>query len=303
MCYRMKIGLVRAYDRYNYGDLLMPIVVENQIKNHFKQENIEFKYYGLSYSDMEYTGGKNTEPLCNMYDDPCDIVIFVGGQVLSANYTGMYMNLLKFWPKIMYYKLLKKISPSYTEQKCKNNLKCISVKPWVVNKEDIKCKKLIYNTVGGKILTGDEEFDNQIIESINTADYISIRERNSYERVHNFCDKAKLYPDSVINLSKLVSEEEVLEKTSEEIKNNVKKYKDYFVFQIKNRYGNKYIDEIARQIISIKEKTGLNCILLPIGYAQGHEDQIVLSKIYKKLQQNCYMPNFTNIYIVKIFIY
>ena len=294
----MKIGLIGAFDRNNYGDILMPIVVEKQIREKYPNKDIVFEYYGQSYSNMEYTLGKNTIPLSEISKNKCDIAIFVGGEVLSAVYRGMYLNLLESKSKIFEYKVLKKFFPKYTEKKCKKNLNGISIKPWIVSKKDINCKYLIYNTVGGNVLNDVEEKDIEIIKEIfESVDYISIREKDSYDILKKFKNDVKLYPDSVINLSKLVTEEEILKNTSEEIKLNVKRMNEYFVFQIKRIYGKRHISNIVNQIRMIYKKTGLKCILLPIGYAQGHEDHIVLKEIYKKLNKEyCYMPNFNNIY-------
>ena len=294
----MKIGLIGAFDRNNYGDILMPIIVEKQIRENFPNKDIVFEYYGQSYSNMEYTLGKNTIPLSEISKNKCDIAIFVGGEILSAVYRGMYLNLLESKIKILEYKILKKFFPKYTERKCKKNLKGISIKPWIVSKKDINCKYLIYNTVGGNVLNDVEENEKKDIKEIfNTVDYISIREKDSFNILKEFKDDVKLYPDSVINLSKLIADDEIEVNTSEEIKSNVKRMDEYFVFQIKKIYGKKHISNIVNQIKEIYKSTGLKCILLPIGYAQGHEDHIILKEIYKKLDKdNCYMPSFNNIY-------
>ena len=291
----MKIGLVGAFDRNNYGDLLMPIVMEKQIRKNLPKVNCEFEYYALSDSNMEYVCSKNTKDLVIMYQNPCDIVIVVGGQVLSAIYTGMYLNLQKSKFKIFIIKVMYKLFPNIIERICKKRLKCKSIKPWIFEKKDLNCKKLIYNTVGGNILSSIKD-DSIIYNFLNDVDYISIREKDSYEIIKKYSSSAELYPDSIINLSKYITESEINNHISSEIMECVLNFKEYFVFQIKKNYGKNYIDDISNEINKIIEVTGLKCILLPIGYAQGHEDHIILNKIYKKINRDCYIPKFNNIY-------
>ena len=292
----MRIGLVGAFDRNNYGDVLMPIIMEKQIIKNLPNLNIEFEYYGQSYSDMKDLCAKRTIPLNNIYSNPCDIVIVVGGQVLSALYTGMYLNLQTSSTEIFKYKILNKFFKKYTEKKCKKKLKGKSIKPWILDKDDIKCKKLIYNTVGGNVLEGisDELIISKVVKKI---DYISIREKDSFSILKKYKEDSLLYPDSIINLSSYMEENEIYGNVRKEIKEKVSNFGRYFVFQIKNNYGRLYINEIVKQIKDTIRKTSLKCILLPIGYAQGHEDHIILKKIYKLLDEDsCYMPYNNNIY-------
>lgn len=294
----MKIALVGAFDRNNYGDILMPIVMKKQIEREFKNTNLEFKFYGLSSAQMQYTGGYDTEAFSNISTYNPDVVIFVGGEILTSKYTGMYLNLQKSKLKIFYYKCMRRLFYEKTEKRTKKLLKCSSIKPWIVNKKECNCKKLIYNTVGGNLYFGtDEKNKDEVEKCIRNLDYISVREKSTFEDVKKINKCVKLYPDSVIAISNILDENLIQENVSNEIKDVVEKQKEYFVFQINNKQGKNNINQIVNQIKKINKETGLNCILLPIGYAQGHEDQIVLNKIYKKLDSNfSYIPKFNNIY-------
>ena len=59
----MKIAIVGAFDRYNYGDLLMPLIVKSEIEKNFSNMKIEFDFYGLVEANMEYCCGISTKKL------------------------------------------------------------------------------------------------------------------------------------------------------------------------------------------------------------------------------------------------
>ena len=104
----MKIALVGAFDRYNYGDILMPIIMHNQIIDNLNIKNIEFSYYGLFESDMSKCKGYSTNALSELKNKEVDVVIFVGGEILTSRYTGMYLNTLNNKFKIFYFKSMRR---------------------------------------------------------------------------------------------------------------------------------------------------------------------------------------------------
>ena len=120
----MKIALVGAFDRNNYGDVFMPILFEEQFLSYDLNFSVEFKYYGMKKSDMEYIKGVKTRPLYELYEkkEYFDVIIVVGGEVLTSRYTNMYLNLQTNKIVISFYKILQKLTPHLTELLCKFNL-------------------------------------------------------------------------------------------------------------------------------------------------------------------------------------
>ena len=295
----MKIALVGAFDRNNYGDILMPIVLKKQIEQRVKSvNNIQFDYYGLSYANMKYTGGYDTNPFYKLYNQKYDVVIFVGGEVLTSKYTGMYLNLQSSKLRIFTYKVFRRLFYSMTENWCRKKLKMKSLKPWIVDKKELGCKRIIYNTVGGDVFFGVDKKDrSDIIECIKKIDYISLREKETYNVIKKINNNAKMYPDSVISLSKVISKNEITSNVSSIITEKVHLFKDYIVFQINKKQGKKNVGLIVKQLEKIVRNSNLKVILLPIGYAQGHEDNDILRRIYRRMDPKyCFIPDFNNIY-------
>ena len=285
----MKIGLVGAYDRNNFGDLLMPVLFEKQYKLNNPEKEIEFRYYGQIKSDMNYLKSYSTDYLKNCYND-CDIVIVVGGEVLTASYKLMYLNLQKNKLKIFLLRCLNKLFPKFVDYVAKKRLIGLESKPWILDKDKLKCKKLIYNTVGGKI--GNDEISE---ENLKKVDYISMRSKHDFDNMIKINKKACIYPDSVTSISYFFSEEEILKNVDSDIRELTKE--KYFIIQIDNRDSKGEIEKIGDQINLICNSFNINCILLPIGYAQGHEDQVALNKILKYCKNDkVKMPRMTNIY-------
>ena len=287
----MKIALVGAFDRNNYGDVLMPIILEKRLNKIFK--NVQYYYYGLQESDMSKVKGVNTLPLKELYDanNFFDAVIIVGGQVLTSDYTNMYLNLQNNKIYIFLLKFLSKLFHNGIKKYCKNKLSGKEIQPWIIDKDKINCKFLIYNTVGGKLLSNNDA----VINNIKKINYISVREKGTYDVVKKINKNVKLYPDSVVSLSYVLDEAIIKSNIKKDLISDLNKLGEYFVFQVKRKIGKKSINNIVSEIENVYETTGLACVLLPIGYAQGHEDQIVLKKIYRKIKTPKYF-SYNNIY-------
>ena len=280
----MKIALVGAFDRYNYGDILMPIIMRNQIIDNLNIKNMEFSYYGLFESDMSKCKGYSTQALSKLKNKDVDVIIFVGGEILTSRYTGMYLNTLNNKLKIFYFKSMRRLFNSFTENICRKKTGLDYLKPWIPNKNDFKTKKIIYNTVGGDLFFGtDNENVTSVIDNINSFDYISIRESQTYNAVKSIRKDIFLFPDSVVSISKYISEQEIEKNISKSKKDFIDGFGKYFVLQVNKIIGLKNIESLTEEILKIEDKYDVKCILLPIGYAQGHEDTVPLSMINHKI--------------------
>ena len=229
----MKIAVVGAFDRYNYGDLVMPLIVKREIEKTFTNQKIEFDFYGLAESNMEYCCGINTKKLLDIYKTKYDGVILDGGDILSVTWSDMYLNLQSNKVLIYIFKCLRKISYDFSNKVARKILKGQTYSPWVLDKSKLNCNYLIYNTVDGKI---SNQQLKKIYNDIKQIDYISIRNYSVYEEIKKLNENCYMFPDSVINLSKTIDGFEIESHVSNEIKNFVKN-NDYYIFQCKKKIG------------------------------------------------------------------
>jgi polysaccharide pyruvyl transferase WcaK-like protein len=241
------------------------------------------------------------DELCKK-DNQDDIFIVAGGEITGADVGLMYMHLSKNRFQTVIKKIIRKILKrekflNYSAKK----LKIKNYFPWIIDKEiygkDIIC---IYNTIGANSINSVKPEEREyIINQFKKSEYISVRDNKSGELIKNA--NAKIYPDSATYMSRIFSQEELMEKSSEKIKTFIyENQKRYVCIQMNKGYlinkdKNKVVNEINKIIAD-----GYKVILLPIGFAQLHEDNISLNKIYKKMKKNQNIVYFKKINIYEI---
>lgn len=267
---KRRIALIGAFDRNNYGDVFMPIILEEVLG-----ENYSFDYYALKDFDLTDVGGKKGRSLKKISDYSYDASIIVGGEVLSASYSGMIKNIEDNTVILFFYRVLNKLFPLSFEKLAKKILNGETINPWVYCRKRLSTDKIIYNTVGGRGI----KFDKAYIDDLKESNFISVRDEQTKLELSKNGIRSFLYPDSVSIISRVFPKEKVEKIVTSELREKVKMAGNYFVFQINKSTGRNNIEELAFQIDQIVKETNLSCILLPIGYAQGHEDFVPLKKI------------------------
>ena len=294
------IALIGAFDRYNYGDVLMPIVLGEVIKQ--KVEDVRIYYVALREEGMQYVGGYDTIALKDIKRKgiEIDVLIIVGGDILGADYTNMYTNLIPIREKKRQrlIKDLDRFFPHLFNIVCKLLLGGTDIKPWILSKNNGQI--VIYNTVGGNPFETKRIFQFQkkkLIDMLNESEYLSVRDKKTYNILLNAgVQNVKLYPDSVLGIGQYFSTGELEKEVSNECRLAINEMKSYFVFQTNYSSARNHIEELAKQIDYICEKLHMNCILLPIGYAAGHDDREALALIQEQCQSNTWMPDFMNVF-------
>ena len=176
-----KIALIGAFDRFNYGDLLMPVVFNKQIEA--KNKKVKIDYFAYQESDLTKFGAYKTKKIEELRNLNYDAAVFVGGDMLPVTYTNAFMDLQTNKIKVVLYKILKKIiKQKKFDLFCKEKLNGETNHPWIYSKKFLNVQKVIYNTVGGKVSV----LDSKIEKCFNEMDYISLRDNESF---NNFSDK------------------------------------------------------------------------------------------------------------------
>lgn len=287
------IKIIGAFDRYNYGDLLFPIILSEKLKEKFK-EKLDFKYYALRNTNLAHIGAIPTSALSEMKIEDNDVYIIAGGEVAGAKTGLMYMHLSKNKIENLVKKFERKILKDQFDVFAQNRLKINSIFPWLLNFEK-KQNCFIYNTIGTNSLDGlNKEETKYIIDNYKNADYISVRDCKSKMLININEDKIKVYPDSATSMSEIFDSEYLNIKSSEKIKKIIANDK-YICFQINIEYLKECnILDIVEQLNKI-ESMGYKIVLVPIGFAYLHEDYSALKQI-KKLNRNFILLKNVNIY-------
>lgn len=295
------VGLLGAFDRNNYGDILFAKIFEEYSK--YLNKQYEFSYYGLKKSDLRHLGGYKTQSFSKEFYklDKINTFILVGGDVLTVGWYSMARCFCKNTLSLKIYDLIFKFTPwRYKDKVFRSILGAKTQSPWLISKLDFKDKKnIIYNSVGGTNFRNYSiDFKKYFSNIVSNIDYISVRDRDLKTAIEetNVDKNINLSPDSALIMSKLFPISKLETLISNEVKELELIKKKYFVLQVKDTVGNKNVDILAKEINSIYEKTGYGVVLLPIGRASGHSDHIPLEKISKKLKFEFYLPKENTIY-------
>ncbi|MGM1331576.1 polysaccharide pyruvyl transferase family protein, partial [Klebsiella michiganensis] len=82
------VVLYGAFDRYNYGDNLMPILLERFFLSEYVKcsKDYEFIYASINSSDLSCYKCKPTVPIKSLLKNDIDYnIIVVGGEVMGAD--------------------------------------------------------------------------------------------------------------------------------------------------------------------------------------------------------------------------
>jgi len=302
------ISIYGAFDRFNYGDLLFPIVIRNFLNEHF--ENLEYRFYGIAESDLSEFGAVQTMPIRRRFDNALlagqkEIFIIAGGEVLFANWFFLYqsLNYHLFRAKI-FNKLHKLLGAPVLNYVC-NKLLCPKLEiPFVIDQSFLSgCNAIIYNTVGGsKFKNYNSE---KLLKSLYQAKYISVRDKNTQKNItkENQNVQPLLFPDSVTIVSKYypynILTKMIGSETEKIIKNNKK---GYICFQVSSGWFFNNKDIIIKELKLLSKDACLPIVLLPIGRAPFHSDNVALEYIYKELMTQSILPEKQSIYDIMALI-
>lgn len=248
-----KIAQIGSFDVENYGDLLFPFVLKHKLSNYkidlfspnggrmpFNEEIIVYKAIDLEKKIIE---------------EGYDALIIGGGDVLrlDSSILDLYKNnmspAMSFW-----------LNP------------ILLAKKYHI--------KVIFNAVGVPFRWRDSE-KRILYQLLKDVDYLSVRGNHSKMLLEECGLKnVKVIPDTVLNISQIVSLKELKEiKLGLERRNIISSSNRYIVIQ-HNQYNSNnihYVNEFKKLISLITDKYNYDVLLMPIGYV--HHDIRFLEKL------------------------
>ena len=293
------IFLLGAYDRFNYGDLLFPIIVEAVLRQHSAQA-FECVSYALVESDLSEYGAQKTRPMSELFAPGCvdedSVVIVAGGGVVGASWTSMRRNLSKSRLEGKLLSFLgrrlgeRRLNPIFQRRFGSN-----SAWPWVVAREDFSpAQTVIYNGVGGSFLGRlPAPVREGIIDKLDHSDFLSVRDGETKRILEGIDsnDRVRLVPDSAVVMSQLFPLEALRAKVCDQVRSYLERDRPYLCFQMAVDHEVDRYPDIARALDEIAQKHDLAIVLLPIGRAQGHEDHTTLRRVSQFIRGDFYQPH------------
>jgi hypothetical protein len=281
-----KIALLGAYDRFNYGDLLFPIIAKNELTACVGSTDISI--HALVGSDLSAYGALPTEPLSLLKSRLAsgDVVIFVGGGTIGVDWHYMHANLLGNTGNFLLYYLRRIFGHTFSENLSRLRFGARSPFPWVAAPDDFAAgTRIAYNAVGGSEFRElDPKAQSATLARLAKASYLSVRDAET-KRLLTPLESTmpiELAPDSALLMSEQfpVAKLEALSSDAhrELLEGN------YFCFHCNLAYARKHADRIAAMLEEVHFSHGLPAVLLPIGRYVGLDDQIGLAEILAKVR-------------------
>lgn len=283
-----KAILLGAYDRFNYGDLLFPLVVRNEFGKHSPETDT--LVHALVSSDLSRYGALKTQSIKALYQPrkltPGDTVIFAGGGTIGSDWNNMLANLLGRKGNAALYYLQKLLGNKAVNVLSRHYFGAVSPFPWVAEPNDFPVSvRVAYNAVGGSEFSRlTPKAQKQTLERLGKASYLSVRDAESQRLLSPIEHRlpVELAPDSAILMSEQFPVPWLESQASTELLNELNSG-PYVCFQSNLNYAKKNTDRIVRVLESIYNERGLRALLLPIGRYVGLDDQIALHNIKVKL--------------------
>lgn len=289
------LSYAAAFDRFNYGDLLFPLILEKlQTKKNISLGKPHF--WGIRKSDLTDYGCMKSSPMRDMFrlgnNTDKHYIIVCGGEVLPATWNIMYSHLLDSNISSFLFKAWKKIfGKTITDYTLRILYHHINMMPWIFDPDNFFSNtRIAYNAVGGTRFDHlNLTYKKHLIKCLKNAHYLSVRDNLTYNSLKKLNQDitCTLAPDAAITMSDFYSREFLEKNSSPELKNQLKKLQgNYICFQSSKKcaLGNESI--IYEQLIAIQHKTGHKIMLFPIGLASGHEDDYIIDAIQKKPENN-----------------
>lgn len=271
-----EVRMYGAFDRFNYGDLLLPIVFKSILEESRPELKGHIHNYGVIRSDLSELGALPTHSLSDLYTHLSaqpSYVVLVGGEILSANWGRIYSFLS---PSFSAYYSASKLFRSFNNKLARFLLKGKDERPFILDPDNFsKLKGVLYLGAGGR---RKGHYPKQSVQSLEKASMLSCRDLYVKKSLSQNLNNVLLTPDLAVLVSTVFPYNTL--QPSEKLSIALAEVKKYLFFQISNNELNKLDSKtLCNQLTELTETTKCKLILCPIGTALGHEDQIALAKI------------------------
>lgn len=295
------IAFYSAFDRFNFGDLLFPVVARHYAPK-VLIEKADWHFYGLVDSELQDRGGSKVTAIKHLIDGKPmpdgSMVIVPGGEVLTASIKGLYQclftDLYKSNKTLLCH--IKGIigkrddAEKLAMKQAMNRLGVPWVYPFVPQSNWIPGSPLTaFIGVGGQKLPKIRSDRRQkIYSALSGVEYLSVREPLTQNMlVQSGLPRCKLAPDPVHTIRRIHSKNEVALLASQATQLIINSHREagYFCFQSALRHLKGKSEMVASQLDKISEESGLVPVLVAAGTARGHEDHIGLYSVSIKMKK------------------
>lgn len=277
----MSFRILGPFDRYNYGDLLFPLVLRAKLDS----LGLGSSFYGLVCSDLSDYGAVKTHSITDLYEDISagDKVIIAGGESLCTSWADLYSYISGPFDLIYGNRLAKAVDRrlGVFSRLARSLCGGKSEYPFVLSSGDISSPvKVGFNAVGGAALASwPEKKISRFVRQLKSAQKIGVRDtstKTSLVKASPDLD-VELVPDSAILMERMFSD--ILDPVK--VRETYKLPSQYVYFQVGNEKFND-LEVIYSELKQLADSTGYAIVLCAIGHALGHEDLKPLKSLHEK---------------------
>jgi polysaccharide pyruvyl transferase WcaK-like protein len=281
----IRAAILGAYDRFNYGDLLFPLITARELQS--RVPDVEIGTFALRKSDLSPFGAAPTRAIGELFDGSFlrdgDSCIVNGGGVLGVDWIYVYANTVGPRLNRMLQVIEGRVGQPMLDRLIARLCHGRSLAPFVASPADFRERiKVVYNAVGGgaEMLALPELRRHALRRALREADYLSVRDDDTRELLGAEA-QVHLVPDAAVVMSRHFPLEVLRERVAANTLHHTAG--PYMVFQSYLDFGRQNEAELVRLLETLFRRTGLPVVLLPIGRYPGLDDQVCLSGLAARL--------------------
>jgi hypothetical protein len=283
---RKHVRLLCSCDRYNYGDLLFPIVTRAALKSLFgSDDRYDFAQYGLARSDLSVYGALPSKGIRDLYSDAKsgDVVLLAGGENLAQTWLAMHLTLLGTETAERWKRYPMWLKAVLVERLSRWQYRGRQEFPYILSTDQFTSGvRVMYNSMGGWPLRFyPPRSQRAIAGSLGKASFISIRDLESASMLRELDPSLRIHtaPDCVFLAAELLPRGRLAELISAEVRKLLQSAGEFLCFQCNPPYGQANRNELKRQLLTLSAQTGLSILLTPIGRIYSFEDDVFLASL------------------------
>jgi hypothetical protein len=298
-----KIVLFGAFDRFNYGDLLFPIIFCRLYAEAGGEPGSDIEFVGLRRSDLRRFGGYPTRSVSYLTngDNLPDrsVVVVCGGELIGQSWSEMHGSLIPPCLTPVALALNKAISQSRLDRLSRSYFAAHWELPYVIGPGDFDHDvSVVYNAVGALSLPRrDDAVKERAHRTLSAAAFLSVRDAASQKLLNEHRSIAELFPDSAMLVSELFPKERLFGLVNAETLQVLRsRHGGHLCFQVSRASAERHVAAIASELDRLHARFALQIVLLPIGRAAFHEDQTALRAIKERMRSPAVLPGPNGVY-------
>lgn len=272
--------LFGAYDRFNFGDLLMPMAIARWIERHRPDllEHYRLRFASLTASDLSGRGGVPSEAILDVCASAPSgsVLIVAGGEVVGAKRAGLYMHNSRDDSEHRAKRRLRQRDPEAFETQLVAELGDLWEYPYLPPAGCLPAGGRVFlNAIGGSLSAEEVPPEDLRWSRLAQADYVSVRDQRLVAALTARGIAVHPVPCAVGMIAAGLFSD--LDAGPPPVPD------PYFVVQCVHNPREINPEALAGQIRALAEASGLRPWLVPLATASGHSDHKMLELVHGHL--------------------